>query len=89
MFSHEELVCKMAADPDGLNLDLAKAVYDELSCIVEWEIKRRTVLLSQGAKEFDRPEAFELLPDDERQCAICKTTCFMSAVTCSCEPGNE
>ena len=26
-------------------------------------------------------EAFELLPDDERQCAICKTTCFLSALT--------
>ena len=26
-------------------------------------------------------EAFELLPDDERQCAICKTTTFLSALT--------
>ncbi|KAJ8945626.1 hypothetical protein NQ314_009157 [Rhamnusium bicolor] len=29
-------------------------------------------------------EAFELLPDDERQCEICKTTCFLSAMTCKC-----
>uniref|UniRef100_A0A6P7H8M3 Lysine-specific demethylase lid-like n=1 Tax=Diabrotica virgifera virgifera TaxID=50390 RepID=A0A6P7H8M3_DIAVI len=29
-------------------------------------------------------EAFELLHDDERQCEICKTTCFLSAMTCSC-----
>lgn len=29
-------------------------------------------------------EAFELLPDDERQCEICKTTCFLSAITCKC-----
>ena len=37
----------------------------------------------QGVTEAER-EAFELLPDDERQCETCKTTCFLSAVTCSC-----
>lgn len=41
VFSHEELVCKMAADPDGLDLDLAKAVYDEMLAIVEKEANRR------------------------------------------------
>lgn len=30
---------------------------------------------------------FELLPDDERQCVKCKTTCFMSALSCACAPG--
>jgi hypothetical protein len=32
----------------------------------------------QGTMEAER-EAFELLPDDERQCEHCKTTCFLSA----------
>lgn len=36
----------------------------------------------QGVTEAER-EAFELLPDDERQCAICKTTTFLSALTSS------
>ena len=48
--------------------------------MVETEKKHRRALLEGGVKEAER-EAFELLPEDERQCAICKTTCFMSAVT--------
>lgn len=40
------------------------------------------VLYLQGITEAER-EAFELLPDDERQCDKCKTTCFLSALACS------
>lgn len=41
----------------------------------------------QGVVDSERLD-FELLPDDERQCAKCKTTCFMSAVCCACQPGR-
>lgn len=40
------------------------------------------ILHLQGITEAER-EAFELLPDDERQCDKCKTTCFLSALACS------
>ena len=49
MFSHEELVCKMAADPDGLDLDLAKAVYDEMLAVVEKEAKQRHILTKMAS----------------------------------------
>jgi len=26
------------------------------------------------------------MPDDERQCDACKTTCFLSAISCLCKP---
>lgn len=42
--------------------------------------------LLQGVTDSERV-AFELFPDDERQCYKCKTTCFMSAVYCPCKPG--
>lgn len=44
-------------------------------------------LYIQGTTDAER-EAFELLPDDERQCDYCKTTCFLSAVTCPCRPSE-
>lgn len=29
---------------------------------------------------------YDLLPDEERQCAKCRTTCYLSAITCPCSP---
>ncbi|XP_064473046.1 lysine-specific demethylase 5A-like isoform X2 [Ornithodoros turicata] len=83
VFSHDELVCKMAADPDRLDISIAASTYQDMLKMVETERQQRRELLEWGITEAER-EAFELLPDDERQCDHCKTTCFLSAVTCSC-----
>lgn len=45
VFSHEELVCKMAADPDNLDLIIAASTHKDLLAIVEDERKQRKVLL--------------------------------------------
>uniref|UniRef100_A0A4W5NMI8 [histone H3]-trimethyl-L-lysine(4) demethylase n=1 Tax=Hucho hucho TaxID=62062 RepID=A0A4W5NMI8_9TELE len=74
VFSHEELTCKMAACPEKLDLNLAAATHREMFSIVQEERELRKGLLER---------AFELLPDDERQCDNCKTTCFLSALACS------
>uniref|UniRef100_A0A8C3HTB6 [histone H3]-trimethyl-L-lysine(4) demethylase n=1 Tax=Chrysemys picta bellii TaxID=8478 RepID=A0A8C3HTB6_CHRPI len=81
VFSHEELICKMAACPEKLDLNLAAAVHKEMFILVQEERKLRKALLDKGVTEAER-EAFELLPDDERQCDKCKTTCFLSALAC-------
>lgn len=83
VFSHDELVCKMALDPDKLNLGIATACYLDMAEMVDTEKKLRKCLLEWGVTKAER-EAFELIPDDERQCDVCKTTCFLSAVTCTC-----
>ncbi|CAG9759909.1 unnamed protein product [Ceutorhynchus assimilis] len=83
VFAHDELVCKMALDNDKLDLTIAAATYQDMLVMVDTEKKLRKTLLDWGVTNAER-EAFELLPDDERQCEVCKTTCFLSAVTCSC-----
>uniref|UniRef100_A0A8B9JNK1 [histone H3]-trimethyl-L-lysine(4) demethylase n=1 Tax=Astyanax mexicanus TaxID=7994 RepID=A0A8B9JNK1_ASTMX len=82
VFSHEELTCKMAACPEKLDLNLAAATHREMFIFVQEERKLRKALLEKGITEAER-EAFELLPDDERQCDKCKTTCFLSALACT------
>ncbi|KAM4696546.1 lysine-specific demethylase 5C-like isoform 2-T2 [Rhinophrynus dorsalis] len=81
VFSHEELICKMAACPERLDQSLAAAVHKEMFLLVQEERRLRKALLERGITEAER-EAFELLPDDERQCQKCKTTCFLSALAC-------
>ncbi|XP_030021765.1 lysine-specific demethylase 5B isoform X2 [Manduca sexta] len=85
VFSHDELVCKMALEADSLSLSVALAAYRDMRTMLHDERKLRKALLDWGVTEAER-EAFELLPDDERQCQLCKTTCFLSCVTCRCTP---
>lgn len=56
-------------------------------CLLYLVLYSNLCLYIQGTTDAER-EAFELLPDDERQCDYCKTTCFLSAVTCPCRPSE-
>lgn len=83
VFSHEELIFKMAADPECLDVGLAAAVCKEMTVMIEEESRLRDSAVQMGIEQSEE-EVFELVPDDERQCASCRTTCFLSALTCSC-----
>jgi histone demethylase JARID1 len=83
VFSHDELICKMASEPEKLGVAIAAATYHDMLRMVEGEKQSRLLLLEWGVTVAER-EAYELLPDDERQCEHCKTTCFLSALTCNC-----
>ncbi|TRY70876.1 hypothetical protein TCAL_02904 [Tigriopus californicus] len=88
VFCHDELVCQMASRANELTLQVAAGTYKDMLVMVENEKRMRRQLLEAGVTEAER-EAFELLPDDERQCAICKTTCFLSALTSNDGRSNE
>lgn len=56
VFSHEELLCKMAADPESLDVELAAAVFKEMGNMMEEETKLR-----QAVEEMVRGFLFNFL----------------------------
>uniref|UniRef100_A0A8C5EIR0 [histone H3]-trimethyl-L-lysine(4) demethylase n=1 Tax=Gouania willdenowi TaxID=441366 RepID=A0A8C5EIR0_GOUWI len=83
VFSHDEMVCNMASKAESLNVVLASAVYKDFVAMIHEEQEMR-----DKVKKMVRCEAkYDNLQDDERQCSKCRTTCYLSAVTCPCSPG--
>ncbi|CAF3754583.1 unnamed protein product [Rotaria sordida] len=87
VFSHDELICKLASECQYLDPAIGDATKFELDYIVKQEKNSRKLAYEQGVTDGDRV-CFELMPDDERQCDACKTTCFLSAISCLCKPNN-
>uniref|UniRef100_A0A8C9F4J3 [histone H3]-trimethyl-L-lysine(4) demethylase n=1 Tax=Pavo cristatus TaxID=9049 RepID=A0A8C9F4J3_PAVCR len=86
VFSHDEMICKMASKADVLDVVVASTVQKDMAIMIDDEKMLREKVQKLGVTDSERV-AFELFPDDERQCYKCKTTCFMSAVYCPCKPG--
>uniref|UniRef100_A0A8C6UEK1 [histone H3]-trimethyl-L-lysine(4) demethylase n=1 Tax=Neogobius melanostomus TaxID=47308 RepID=A0A8C6UEK1_9GOBI len=86
VFSHDEMVCNMASKAESLDVVLASAVHKDMVLMIREEqelrdrVKKMGVVLCKEAK-------YDNLQDDERQCVKCKTTCYLSALTCPCSPG--
>ncbi|XP_075219892.1 lysine-specific demethylase 5A-like isoform X2 [Lycorma delicatula] len=83
VFSHDELVCAMCVRSDTLDSRTAAAAYDDMVQMYDSEMKMRKSVNQWGVHQAEQL-CFELFPDDERQCEECKTTCFLSAITCKC-----
>ncbi|KAK9509873.1 hypothetical protein O3M35_004771 [Rhynocoris fuscipes] len=84
VFSHDELVCKMAMMADELDGNIAWATINDGKAMLNAERIRRHIITKQGVYKAVKIK-FEELPDDERVCAVCNTTCFLSGVTCPCD----
>uniref|UniRef100_A0A667YKH1 [histone H3]-trimethyl-L-lysine(4) demethylase n=1 Tax=Myripristis murdjan TaxID=586833 RepID=A0A667YKH1_9TELE len=84
VFSHDEMVCNMASKAKTLDVVLASAVHKDIAIMIREEQEHR-----EKVKQMVRwsPSKYDHLQDDERQCAKCRTTCYLSAVTCPCSPG--
>uniref|UniRef100_A0A8C7VA81 [histone H3]-trimethyl-L-lysine(4) demethylase n=1 Tax=Oncorhynchus mykiss TaxID=8022 RepID=A0A8C7VA81_ONCMY len=87
VFSHDEMVCKMASKADTMDVALASAVQKDMAVMLQEEDKLRDKVSKMGVQQSQQVE-YDLLPDEERQCSRCRTTCYLSALTCPCIPGQ-
>ncbi|KAG7281096.1 hypothetical protein CRUP_027633 [Coryphaenoides rupestris] len=86
VFSHDEMVCNMAAKADTLDVVLASAVHHDMVLMIREEAELREKVKKMGVA-LSRVAKYDHLQDDDRQCICCRTTCYLSAVTCPCSPG--
>uniref|UniRef100_A0A1I8HHV5 [histone H3]-trimethyl-L-lysine(4) demethylase n=1 Tax=Macrostomum lignano TaxID=282301 RepID=A0A1I8HHV5_9PLAT len=84
VFSHEELVCNMAAEIDELTADQAEFLLDEIKELQPRLADLTKTVASVGIEASQR-EKFECLPDDDRQCSVCNTTLYICGVQCTCQ----
>uniref|UniRef100_A0A4W5KM71 [histone H3]-trimethyl-L-lysine(4) demethylase n=1 Tax=Hucho hucho TaxID=62062 RepID=A0A4W5KM71_9TELE len=84
VFSHDEMVCKMASKADTMDVALASAVQRDMTVMLLEEDKLRDKVSKMQSQQVE----YDLLPDEERQCSKCRTTCYLSALTCPCNPGQ-
>uniref|UniRef100_A0A6Q2X4A9 [histone H3]-trimethyl-L-lysine(4) demethylase n=1 Tax=Esox lucius TaxID=8010 RepID=A0A6Q2X4A9_ESOLU len=87
VFSHDEMICKMASKADSLDVVLASAIQKDMKDMIREERELRDKVHKMGVLRCEQAE-YDLLQDDERQCAKCRTTCYLSAITCPCRPGQ-
>ncbi|XP_051525204.1 lysine-specific demethylase 5B-B-like isoform X5 [Myxocyprinus asiaticus] len=88
VFSHDEMVCNMAMKADSLDVVLASAVQKDMQLMIREEKELRDRVRKMGVGQCELFE-YDLLADDERQCVKCRTTCYLSALTCPCRPGVQ
>uniref|UniRef100_A0A8C5HWG9 [histone H3]-trimethyl-L-lysine(4) demethylase n=1 Tax=Gouania willdenowi TaxID=441366 RepID=A0A8C5HWG9_GOUWI len=87
VFSHDEMVCNMALKADIMDVELASAVQKEMKMMVEEEEELRGRIVNKGVLQSQQVD-YEMLPDEARQCCKCRTTCYLSGITCACSPGK-
>jgi len=84
VFSHDELLYKIANSCDDLTPKAAKLVYKDLYAMLKFEKVQRKALLHWGVTKADYAEFEHQADDDLRQCMVCNTILYVSAVSCLC-----
>ncbi|KAL3314992.1 Lysine-specific demethylase 5A [Cichlidogyrus casuarinus] len=84
VFAHSELLCRMAAESEQLNVEFLMVVSEQLRELLETEKTMRRQLVKVGVCRTERM-VFEDWEDERRECNFCRTTLFTSGLTCRCK----
>ncbi|XP_046730827.1 lysine (K)-specific demethylase 5Ba isoform X1 [Silurus meridionalis] len=87
VFSHDEMICNIAAKANSLDLELASAIQKDMRVMIQEEKELREKAYKLGVWHSQQVD-YDEQPDEERQCSKCRTTCYLSAITCPCSPGQ-
>lgn len=84
LFSHSEILCRMACSWPCLDSALRPAVFEDLKDLLSDHRVQVKRAFRKGVTNSSK-EMMEAMPWGERRCAICHSICFLSAVTCVCD----
>ncbi|CAL8093217.1 unnamed protein product [Calicophoron daubneyi] len=85
VFSHAELLCRFAQSEEPFNVEFLAVITKQLQNLLLTERTLRRHLARLGVRRTERL-VFEDSDDEKRDCELCKTTLYLSALTCKCSP---
>ncbi|KAA3679629.1 histone demethylase JARID1, partial [Paragonimus westermani] len=85
VFSHAELLCRMTLSDEPLSVEFLVVVLKQLRNLFAKERDLRRHLARLGVRRAERM-VFEDSDDDQRECAMCHTILYLSALACKCSP---
>ncbi|XP_067360832.1 lysine (K)-specific demethylase 5Ba isoform X4 [Channa argus] len=85
VFSHDEMIYNMACKANTMDVELASALQNDLTIMIHEEEELRQRIKKMGVEQSQQVD-YEVLPDEDRQCCKCRTTCYLSGITCACSP---
>jgi hypothetical protein len=89
VFSHEEFICAIALKcnekPNEVDCRSASIISRQLQQLFNEQSLLSHALQEAGMVNLEQKN-MENLTDDDRQCPICKITCYLFATRCECKP---
>ncbi|VDQ09996.1 unnamed protein product [Trichobilharzia regenti] len=88
VFSHSELLCRMAKSVEPLSIEFLTVITKQLGDLLTTERCLRRHLARIGVRLTERM-VFENSEDEKRECDLCRTTLYLSSLGCKCSESKR